>query len=99
MPSQAYFESGGIGDVYDCVETTAPGETPITHPAKWRRVDIPAFLREAIVRKAASIVLAGEGQTDKARAEERQAEGVLESLAYRDAGETSTPSRATVLIR
>jgi hypothetical protein len=84
MPNQAYFDDGDEGDFYDCLEDTLAGESPITNPEKWRRIDWPAVFEPFLVSRAVSILLVAEGQSDKARSEERAAGALLEELVYRN---------------
>lgn len=62
MASQAYYD----GDWYECVSTTAPGESPASHPSKWVKLPIPAAFSAALVSLAVAGLQEGEGQTDKA---------------------------------
>lgn len=42
---QVYFTDG---DFWRCVTATVAGESPVSAPAKWERVDFPAWLGEAV---------------------------------------------------
>ncbi len=85
MPTQAYFETDGVeGDFYDCIADAAAGESPATNPEKWRRIEIPAAFESFLVARAVSILQLGEGQSDKARAEEKSASLILDELIYRE---------------
>lgn len=100
MPTQAYFEADPPdGDFYDCISSTAAGESPATHPAKWRRVDIPALFEPYLVSRATSILLQAEGNVEKGRTEEAVARQLLEELAYRDRNERSRLGRPRVFAR
>lgn len=85
MPRQVYFESDGVGDWYDCVAVTNPGESPLTAPDKWRRIEIPQCLEGAIVDLAIAYVNRGEGQADKSLAERRYAAADMDALICRHA--------------
>ena len=85
MATQVYFLTDGVeGDFYDCITDAAPGESPATNPEKWRRVDIPEVFAPFVISRAVSILQVGEGQSDKARSEEKQAAQILEELVYRN---------------
>lgn len=61
MASQVYF----AGDWYECVVATTAGESPSVAPAKWVKIELPAFLADAIVEESASRLLPRAGQSDK----------------------------------
>ena len=69
MANQAYFN----GEFYQCVSATSPGETPLTHAAKWARVQIPAKFRFVLARLTYARLLEMDGQKEKAQAERRDA--------------------------
>jgi len=94
MASQAYYEAGGVGDWYEAVATTAAGESPVTHPAKWRKLEIPHCLEATIVSLALAFIQRGEGQADKALAEARLVESDMERLMLQhgDFGTLTQPS-------
>lgn len=98
MPSQAYYELDGQGDWYEALQDTSPGESPVTHPEKWAKLAIPAIFESFLVERAAAIVLAGDGQDDKAKGLLQESERSLTRLAWRhrDAGDNY---RATVGVR
>lgn len=86
MASQAYFvNAAGDGDFYAAIATTAPGESPDTHPGKWIKLAIPEVLHQSIVLRAAASLLREQGQHDKARALDRQAAEQLDRTANRHA--------------
>jgi hypothetical protein len=71
-----YFESTTQdfeGDYWLVLDTTAAGESPITAPEKFSRSEIPEFLAEFIVQGARIAYLKGEGQLEKALAEDGNA--------------------------
>jgi len=68
MASQVYFvDADGVGEWYECVSLASPGQSPATHPAKWARVQIPAFLESAVVDIAAGYAYQSDGQGDRRR--------------------------------
>jgi hypothetical protein len=89
--SQVYFKSedeGAAGNFFDCVTTTAAGESPETTPAKWELVEIPLFLERYLVQGLYADWLKGDGQSDKAAIEEGQANFYLqEERQLLEAGE------------
>jgi hypothetical protein len=72
MPSQSqvYFE----GDFWTCIVATNAGESPATHPEKWRRIDIPLESVRFLAQSAYAQLLEGDGQSDKRRLEEQLAD-------------------------
>lgn len=78
--TQAYFN----GDFWEATELTAPGESPATTPAKWRKIEIPRIFERFLVQRAYAALLPAEGQNDKAAAEERAAQRILDDIAVRD---------------
>lgn len=76
--SQTYFvDADGVGDFYECVSPASPGQSPATHPAKWVRIQIPEFLREAVVEAAAGRLLQVDGQSDKRSVAAKLAQNAL----------------------
>lgn len=73
MASQAYYE----GDWYECVAATAAGESPASHPAKWRKLEIPNFAARPIVEIAIGSLLAADGQNDKRGSQIKAGEAAL----------------------
>lgn len=80
MASQAYYN----GDWYECVSDAAAGESPSTHPSKWRLMDIPAQFERYIVQAAYEKMLPGEGQTDRRRGERVTAAQILDETWYKE---------------
>lgn len=80
MAYQAYFESGGEGDWYNCLLLTAPGESPTTAPSKWTRLEIPHIFENVVALYAVAYILAAEGQSDKFRAQFAIASEALDEL-------------------
>lgn len=79
MASQAYYE----GDWYECVATTAAGESPASHPAKWNKLQIPNFAARPIVEIAIGSLLGADGQNDKRRAQVTAGENALYAVYQR----------------
>jgi len=78
MASQVYWVDGdGAGDFYECVSAASAGQSPGTHPAKWVKLEIPHFLRAAIVELASGQLQQVDGQSDKRTAANRGAEAAL----------------------
>lgn len=93
MPTQTYFvDADGIGEFYQCVSPASPGQSPATHPAKWSKIQIPAFLRSAISERAAGQLLQIDGQSDKRAAANRTAGDALYEtfIRYRSRGDYQT---------
>lgn len=68
-----YFESDTQdfeGDFWLVLDTTAAAESPITSPEKFSRLEIPDFLGDFIIAGARVAYLKGEGQLEKALAED-----------------------------
>lgn len=68
---------GYEGDYWTATAATTAGQSPETHPSKWERVEFPAFLRPHVAQAAYADWLRADGQTDKAMAEEQEAERIL----------------------
>lgn len=80
MPSQAYYN----GDWYECVADTAAGESPLTNPEKWRKMDIPAQFDRYLSQAAYEKILPGEGQSDRRILSRRLAATILEETWYKE---------------
>jgi hypothetical protein len=77
---QIYFASGTgsyEGDYWKCITATTAGQTPITHAAKWTRLEIPAFLTEAIAYGVAADLFRAAGKLEIAPYMEDKAETAL----------------------
>lgn len=74
MSGQVYFQ----GQFWECVEATNPGESPVTHPAKWRRLPIPKDALHFVVAEAYALLLSPDGQDDKSRLARRAAQAELD---------------------
>ncbi len=88
MAAQAYWE----GDWYVCLVATAAGESPGTHPSKWAKLTIPAKFERYLVQAAYAGLLPGEGQNDKAGAERRQADALLQETRHRCLSQNGDPA-------
>lgn len=77
--NQCYFN----GDFYQCVIATNPGDTPLTAPTKWRKIQIPAKWRWAMAHLTYAHLLELDGQKDKSM-EERQAAMQTERVGLDD---------------
>lgn len=62
MSDQCYFN----GNFYKCITPTTPGESPVTSPAKWTLVQVPAKWRWLLTHLTYSGLLESDGQKDKA---------------------------------
>jgi hypothetical protein len=79
MPSQCYYN----GDWYACLSATSPGQSPGSHPEKWKKLEIPAAFERYLVQAAYAALLPGEGQSDKRAGEARIAEQLLQDTRQR----------------
>jgi hypothetical protein len=79
LPDQMYYAatSGGVGDFYNCVTGTTPGDTPVSAPTKWAVVQIPRFMERFLIAAVYADYLEGDGQTEKAAAVSNQAREFL----------------------
>lgn len=84
------------GDFFDCVTATTAGQSPLTHAAKWTRVEIPARLRRYLERGGASEYMRGEGEGPVLEGE-AQAELMAQVMKFR--GEEQQTRRTRVLTR
>lgn len=77
---QVYWDNGEteVGEFYDCVTATSPGEDPTDTPAKWAQVEIPAFFQQHLSMWCASRALAADDR--------EQGAAVLEAMAELAAG-------------
>ncbi|TXH41417.1 MAG: hypothetical protein E6Q97_37610 [Desulfurellales bacterium] len=85
MPSIAYFENDGVGDWYACIDAASPGQSPLTHPDKWQKLEIPMIFERFLTDSACASLLMGDGQMDKRRATEEAAEMELQRIVRRHA--------------
>jgi hypothetical protein len=69
---------GYEGDYYTCVSVTTAGQSPLTHPAKWSKVEFPDYLARAVAFGAYSDWLRAERRPDEAQAEEGQMYNLLQ---------------------
>jgi len=99
MPTQAYFVANGVGDWYDCLAATVPGESPATNPELWRKLEIPVWFEPYLISRALSLVLTDDGQNDKARGEMQIAEAMLAEIVFRERVERGRLARPRVFSR
>lgn len=75
-----YFEGDTTdleGDFWRCVTNTSAGESPETTPAKWERLEFPAWLRTPVARRAFADWLRYGAARDAAMAEDKEAQDAL----------------------
>lgn len=92
MAEQAYFN----GEFYQCVTATNAGETPLTHPQKWRRIQIPKEWRRVLARLTYAQLLEIDGQKDKALVESARAKELLEDMVRDEANKEKWRNRPNV---
>lgn len=95
MASQIYF----LGEFYDCLVPSGPGESPTTNPQNWRLVEIPRDSATFIVQQAYSLLLSADGQDDKRRAAERAADKNLADAILAMSRNRTQPNTLRVLTR
>lgn len=95
MASQIYY----LGEFYDCVVPSGPGENPTTHPQNWRHVEIPPDATTFVIQRSYAVLLSGEGQEDKRRAAERAAATDLDGAILAMARNRTQPNTMRVLSR
>lgn len=72
---QVYFTDG---DYWKCTTATNAGESPLTHPAKWERVDFPYVLSKFVIEGAYAAVMGkNDGQQEKYPSESSEAYQLL----------------------
>lgn len=64
------------GNLYNCLVTTSAGQTPLTNPTSWQKVEIPYFCGEYLIRGALADYLRSETQFDQAQVAEGDAEAI-----------------------
>ena len=69
----ASTSNGFDGDFWTTTATTVAGENPETTPAKWSKIEVPAFLCDFAVAGAKIGYLEGDGQLEKALANAQSA--------------------------
>lgn len=95
MASQIYYN----GEFYDCLVTSAAGESPTTHPENWRQVEIPREASTFMVQKAYALLLSGDGQEDKRRSADRAADKTLAESVLTMSRNRTQPNTLRVLTR
>ena len=97
---QVYFSSATVpGNFYDCVTATSAGESPSSASAKWSIVNIPRMFEDYLSWGAYADWLTGEGQNDKAMAEDRRAQQWLAREVGILTRQEQQQQRARVLVR
>lgn len=79
VDEQCYF----LGDFWVCVTATSDGESPVSHSAKWDRIDLPSQWRWVLARITYAGLLELDGQKDKAN-DERQLALARENVGLND---------------
>lgn len=82
-----YFEGDGVdyeGDFWTCLSTTTAGQDPEDTPAKWERIDYPAWLRAPAAQAAFADWLRQDGSPEAAKLEDAEAKRLLLSAIHRD---------------
>lgn len=97
---QIYYSSATTaGNFYDCASATTAGQSPDTHASKWSIVNLPRMFEDYLGWGAYVDYLTGDGQMDKARAEEAR----LMAWLAREVGiltrQEQQQQRARVLVR
>jgi hypothetical protein len=95
MASQCYYG----GDFYAATESVAAGQSPVTHPAKWRKLRLPHQFREYLMAEAAAVLMPGEGQHDKATLMKAAAYDRSQEAIVREATTNGRGHQPTVMTR
>lgn len=66
------------GNLYNCIVATSAGQSPVTTPASWSKVEIPYFCSDFLSRACLADFLRSEGQFEQAIVAENEAEKALE---------------------
>ena len=69
--NQCYYNE----DFWQCVTATSAGQSPATHPSKWRKIRLLSKWRWVLAQLTYAYLLAADGQTDKAAIERNVALG------------------------
>lgn len=73
-----YTDPSGHGNFFNCLAPSTPNQNPTSNPANWSEVELPYTFRQYLIQGGYADWLRGDGQTDKATAEETIAEQMLE---------------------
>lgn len=93
---QMYFADAlGNGNFYNCVSAATANQNPTSNPALWAIVNLPYVFRQYLIEGGYADWLRGDGQTDKATAEETVAEQMLEFEADKLQRQQQQVSRLT----
>lgn len=83
----AYYEGEGAdyeGDFWRCLSTTAAGEDPEDTPAKWERIEYPAWLASAAAQAAYADWVRQDGGGQAAKLEDSEANRLLLEAIHSD---------------
>jgi hypothetical protein len=97
--AQVYFTpAGGVGNFYDCLDTTAAGESPETDADLWALVELPQAFEGHLIWSAYAKLLSADEKPQERATALGMAEGYLgleTDRKYRQAGETPAVSMRT----
>ena len=74
---QIQFTIGSTINFYNCLADTSAAQSPTTHPGKWELVTIPYIFLNYLTWGSYADALRMDGQSDKARVADAEAEGWL----------------------
>ena len=89
------------GNFYDCVTATSAGETPLSAPSKWAKVELPRIFHKPLVQGMASAWVRGPGggTLEEAMAYESYAQAALEDQKTLVVGQQSQRVKTVVMTR
>lgn len=79
---QVYWQSGSAGDFYDVIVATAAGDTPVSAPSKFSRVEIPARYKVWLEYQLAADWYEFDGELEKSLAKRGLADREWKRLKY-----------------
>lgn len=82
-----YYEGTGAdfeGDFWTCLASTTAGQDPEDTPAKWERIDYPAWLRSPAAQAAYADWIRQDGGVEAAKLEDSEAQRLLLKAIHRD---------------
>lgn len=95
-----YYEGAGVdydGDFWTCLATTTAGQDPEDTPAKWERIDFPAWLCAPVAQAAFADWVRQDGNPEAARLEDSEAQRLLLQAIHNDGpAQRQIPMRAAV---
>lgn len=67
VDNQVYWDNSQaiVGNFYDCIVATSPGQNPTNTPASWRVVQIPEFFYPSLVHLGVAKMYLADGQAEK----------------------------------